>query len=92
MQSFNFRPPSPGIGQSLAKIRSTIREAVESARPATAEERRKRLAFEALTRASITGSPWNGPKHVYAGTVRPNVKARRRARNKMARQSRRANR
>lgn len=87
-----------GIAKANARtavkgIKDMIRGLVEEARPQTAEERLRLLASTSLTEKA-TGRPslFNGPKHIYAGTVSAKTKAKRRAANRVARVSRRANR
>lgn len=67
--------------------RRTIRDALRARKAARVEEHRdaKTATLNAL-QAQRTG------KHVYAGTVPAHVVAKRRARNKVAKASRRANR
>jgi hypothetical protein len=55
----------------------------------TQEQKDRLLSW---TTRSTFGTPWNGPKHSYEGTVTLEEKDRRRAANKVARASRRGNR
>lgn len=87
-----------GIAKSNARtavrgMKDLIRGLVEEARPMTPGERMRLQMTAALTETSTRRpSLFNGPKHVYAGTVSAKTKAKRRAANRVARVSRRANR
>ena len=81
------------VRSSVEQMRKSIRSLVDEARPQTPDERRRLLMTTTLTeQATRRPSPFNGPKHVYAGTVPWKTKAARRAANRRARVARRANR
>jgi hypothetical protein len=98
LSSISVQELRKGIADSNARtavrsMREQIRGIVDKARPGTREERQRLLATTSLTEMSTRpASVFNGPKHVYAGTVSHKTKELRRARNRRARVSRRANR